>query len=76
MTTLWKGPTHKADDETRDCSIPRRVRLEGRREWQGLAVDALGFHACVEADVRVCDAEPGEETGDGGHVGEPGEHLA
>jgi len=50
--------------------------LEGRREWQGLAVDSLGLHAGVETEIRPTDAKPGHETRDGCHVGEPVEHLA
>ena len=30
----------------------------------------------METDIRQTDAEPGHETRDGRHVGEPVEHLA
>lgn len=68
--------THKADDEGADGTIPRRVRLEGGRERQSLAVDSLGLHSGIEAEIRVGDTEPGHETRDGRHLGEPVEHLA
>jgi hypothetical protein len=68
--------THKADDEGADSSIPRRVRLETGREWQGLAVDSLGLHASIETGIRVRDTEPGHETRDGRHLREPVEHFA
>jgi len=66
----------EADDEAGDGGVPCRVRLEGGRERQLGAVDVLGLHAGVEAGVGVGDAEPGQEAGDGRHVGEPVEHLA
>jgi len=68
--------THETDDEAGNGGIPRRVRLEGGGEWQGLAVDSLGLHAGVETEIGQTDAEPGHEAGNGGHVGEPVEHLA
>jgi hypothetical protein len=68
--------THKADNQAADGSVPRRIRLEAGREWQARTVDSLNLHAGVETDVRDGDAEPGEETCDGRHVGEPVEHLA
>lgn len=68
--------THETDDEAANGGIPRRVRLEWGGERQGLAVDPLDLHSGVETEIGQRDAEPGHETGDGGHVGEPVEHLA
>ena len=68
--------THKADDEGGDSTIPRRVRLEAGRVRQFAAIDSLGLHAGVETGIRVRDTEPGHETRDGRHLGEPVEHLA
>ena len=68
--------THKADDEGADSSIPRRVRLQTGREWQLIAVDSLGLHAGIETGIGVRDTEPGQETRNGRHLGEPVEHLA
>ena len=30
----------------------------------------------MEADIGVTDTEPGQESSDGGHVGEPSKHLS
>ena len=68
--------THQANNKTADESIPCSKRLKGRRKWQRLAIDSLSFHAGVEPNVGIADANPGDETCDGRHVGEPVEHLA
>jgi len=68
--------TYKADNEAGDSSIPRRERLEGRNERQGLAVDSLSLHASIETEIRESNAEPRHETRNGRHLGEPGEDLA
>jgi len=70
------GYTHEADNSAGDGSVPCRIRLEARSEWQGGTVDSLSLHAGVETDVRDRDAKPSQETCDGRHVGEPVEHLA
>ena len=68
--------THNADNKAPDGSIPCCIRLEEGGEWQGLAVDSLSLHAGVEANVRVGDSKPGQETCDGSHVSKPVEHFA
>ena len=68
--------THHADNQAADGSVPCRIRLKARSEWQGRTVDSLNLHAGVETDVRDGDAKPGQETCDRRHVGEPVEHLA
>jgi len=68
--------TYKADNEAANGSIPRRERLEGRSEWQGLAIDSLSLHAGIETDICESNAEPRHETRDGRHLGEPVEDLA
>lgn len=36
----------------------------------------MDLHSGIEADIRVADAEPGHETRNSRHLGEPVEHLA
>ncbi len=51
----------------------REVWLEWRLEDKGIAVNALSLEGLVELDIRNADTAPGEETGDGCQVLEPGE---
>jgi hypothetical protein len=68
--------TYQTNEEATDGGIPRCERLQARGERQGLAVDSLGLHASMEPNVCEGDAKPGQKTRDGGHIGEPVEHLA
>jgi hypothetical protein len=72
----WPDNTHQADNEAADDTVPCRIRLESRSEWQIPTVDSLNLHASVETNVRDGDAKPGQETCDGRHVGKPVEHFA
>jgi len=64
------------DQAEEDQGGPGQIRLEGRLENKGVAVDILGFQGFVELDVRHTDRAPGEETRDGCQVLEPFECLA
>ena len=72
-----RGPDIEAveenDDREEEEGKPREVWLEGRLKHEGIAVDSLGLERGVKFDVRDADAAPGEKTGDGGEILEPGE---
>jgi hypothetical protein len=63
--------THNGDDDARGRRIISREWLESRGERQRFSVEALCLHAFVESNVCEADSEPGHQTCDGGHVGEP-----
>lgn len=76
LVGLQEGaPSGKEDDDRRpEEDVVAEVGLEARNEGEDLlALDALQRHAAVEAGVHQGDAEPGRETADRGHVGEPSE---
>lgn len=68
---IWNASTHKVDDEARDNSVPRRVRLQPVLVWQCRAIEALCLHASVESDICDSNREPAHKTRYGGHVDEP-----
>jgi hypothetical protein len=68
--------TYEAYDEARDCSIPCSKRLQVGEIWKRTTIQALCFGTGIEADVGDGNAEPGQQTSDGGHIREPAEDLA
>ena len=63
----------EGDGGEEDEREPGSVGLEWRPEDESVAVDTLGLEGGVKFDVGDADRHPGEETGDGGQVLEPGE---
>jgi len=60
------------ESEGRICEI----RLERRLEDEGIPINALGLERSVEFDVCHRDGGPGEKSGDGGQILEPGKDGA
>lgn len=63
---------HKGEESEGD---PSGVGLEGRLEYQRVAIDALRLQSLVETNVAQADTAPGEALSDGDEVLEPQKDL-
>jgi hypothetical protein len=63
------------DDTTADGADVGSEGLKTTLHGKGVAVDVLGFAGVVVADVADAEGHPGEETGDGAEIEQPGEGL-
>jgi hypothetical protein len=59
------------DERNHNDGVVGKVRLEGSTVRESGAVDTLNLGGAVETEVGEADRPPDEETGDGGHIGEP-----
>ena len=68
--------TYKANEKARDGSVPSSKQLQFGVVWELAVIQTLCIGTSIEADVGHHNTEPGHQTCNSSHVGEPAKHLS
>ncbi|KAH8432983.1 uncharacterized protein LDX57_010618 [Aspergillus melleus] len=65
----------QGDNSRSDEPEPGSIRLQRGHPGQRAAADALRLESGVKPDVTEAERRPGDQTGDGAQIQQPGERL-